>query len=491
VRGGPARRSGPRRPNIVLILTDDLDVDLGSLEYLPNVRRLIGERGASFAHFYVPVSLCCPSRSTILLGQFVHNHQVYGNDPPSGGFFKFQQLHHDRATIATALQAAGYRTALLGKYLNGYPDPKDRAYVPPGWDEWAVPSNDNAYAGTNYELNVDGRLERHGERPEDYLTDVLAGRAVDFVRRSREPFFLYLAPYAPHKPAIPAPRHAQLFAGLRAPRTPSWNEADLSDKPAPYRDAPPLTPANVDYLDRLYRRRIQTLQAVDEMVARLVAALAEEGRLDDTYLFFTSDNGFHMGQHRLLASKYTAFEEDVHVPLLLRGPGVPAGRSVDALAETVDLAPTFAQLAGATLPVEPDGRSLLPLWQPAPPAAWRQAVLIEQRELPAGEAAAEAPAGAARSGHRGVLEPPDSPASAGAKANLAYVGLRTRRFKYVEYADGERELYDLWSDPHELQSLHAQADPALLARLSAILARLRACAGASCRAADSVAAPSP
>ncbi len=503
VRGGAGSpRPAPHRPNIVFILTDDLDVDLGSLEYLPTVRRLIGAPGVTFASFYVPVSLCCPSRSTILLGEFVHNHQVYGNDPPTGGFFKFQQLHHDRGTIATALRAAGYRTALMGKYLNGYPDPANRAYVPPGWDEWVVPSNDNAYGGSDYELNDNGRLVAHGHRPEDYLTDVLAGRAVDFVRRSREPFFLYLATYAPHKPAIPAPRHAALFPGLGAPRTPSWNEADVSDKPAPYRGNPPLSPKDVDYLDRLYRRRIQTLQAVDEMVGRLVAALAASGRLDDTYVLFTSDNGFHMGQHRLLASKYTAFEEDIHVPLMLRGPGVPAGRVIDALTETVDLAPTFAQIAGARLPIDPDGRSLLPLWYPSPPAAWRQAVLIEERELPAGDphAVGDELAGrtAPRLGHQGVLEPPEaSRAAAGpdaaeaADSNAAYVGLRTRRLKYVEYSDGERELYDLASDPHEMQSLQATASPALLARLAEILRGLRTCAGAGCRAADAVAVPEP
>lgn len=495
LRGAPAGRaggSGTSRPNIVFILADDLDADLGSMEYLPAVRRLIGEPGTTFAHFYVPVSLCCPSRSTILLGQFVHNHQVYGNDPPSGGFFKFQALHHDRGTIATALRAAGYRTALLGKYLNGYPDPAHRAYVPPGWDEWAVPSDDNAYAGMNYELNVNGDLERHGERPEDYLTDVLAGRAADFVRRSREPFFLYLAPYGPHKPAIPAPRHAALFPGLKAPRTPAWDEADVSDKPEPYRDAPPLSPANVDYLDRLYRRRIQTLQSVDEMVGKVVAALQASGRLEDTYVVFTSDNGFHMGQHRLLASKYTAFEEDVHVPFLLRGPGVPAGRVIDALAETVDLAPTFAEIAGARLPLPPDGRSLTPLWDPSPPAGWRESVLIEQREIPAAAATSEEgepAAGGPRLGRRGVLEPPEPAAVPGKKPNPAYVGLRTRRTKYVEYTGGERELYDLERDPHELTNLAATADPALLARLAAVLARLRTCAGASCRAADSVAVP--
>src|SRR5262249_45513327 len=199
---------------------------------------------------------------------------------------------------------------------------------------------------------------------------------------SREPFFLYLATFAPHKPAIPAARHADLFPGLRAPRTPSWNEADVSDKPAAYRGFPPLAPDDVTYIDRLYRRRIQTLQAVDEMVARVVAALAARGRLDDTYVVFTSDNGFHMGQHRQLPSKYTAFEEAIHVPFLLRGPGVPAGRVIDALAETVDLAPTFAALAGARLPIDPDGRSLVPLWYPSPPADWRHAVLIEEREIP-------------------------------------------------------------------------------------------------------------
>jgi arylsulfatase A-like enzyme len=205
-----------------------------------------------------------------------------------------------------------------------------------------------------------------------------------------------------------------------------------------------------------------------------------------------------MGQHRLLASKYTAFEEDIHVPLLVRGPGVPAGRVIDALAETVDLAPTFAEIAGAKLPGDPDGRSLLPLWYPSPPAFPRQAVLIEQREIPAADAMAGddlASSPAPRRGHQGVLEPPEppEPARVGAKgragADPAYVGLRSRRLQYVEYADGERELYDLKLDPYELQNLAATANPALLGRLSAVLRGLRTCAGASCRAADSVPVP--
>jgi len=483
------------RPNIVFILTDDLDVDLGSLDYVPTVRSLIGRQGVTFSRFYVPVSLCCPSRSTILLGEFVHNHQVYGNDPPTGGFAKFQQLHHDRATIATALQAAGYRTALMGKYLNGYPDPDHRDYVPPGWDEWVVPSNDDAYGELNYEMNDNGRLVQHGGRQRDYLTDVLAGKAVEFIQRSRQPFFLYLSTYAPHKPAVPARRHAALFPNVRAPRTPSWNEADLSDKTTGYRATPPLTPEGIAYIDALYRRRVQTLQAVDEMVGRVIAALAAAGRLDDTYVLFTSDNGFHMGQHRLLPSKYTAFEEDIHVPLLLRGPGVPAGKVIDALAETVDLAPTFAQIAGAKLPRDPDGRSLLPLWAPSRPAAWRQAVLIEERQFQAkraapaaGELAAEL-SGQSRQGHAGVLEPGEAGERAGEDPDAAYVGLRTQRLKYVEYTDGERELYDLRADPYELENLQAKTAPALLARLSAILGAMRTCAGASCRAADSVPMP--
>lgn len=484
-----------RRPNVVFILTDDLDLQLHSLDFMPRVRALLADRGTTFSHFFVPLSLCCPSRATILLGQYPHNHQIFTNDAPDGGFDRFRALGHEQATFAPALQAAGYRTALAGKYLNGYPDVADRTYIPPGWDDWHVPSNDDAYGQFHYELNDRGTLEQFGGRPTDYLTDVLRARAHHFLEDSRDsgqPFFLYVAPYAPHKPATPAPRHAHLFKNARVPRTPSFNEADVSDKPAQIRDLLPLNADDIRYLDDLYRLRVQSLQAVDDLVAKLVETLTANGQLDNTYIFFTSDNGFHMGQHRLLASKYTAYEEDIRVPLIVRGPGVPAGRVIDELASTVDLAPTFAQLTGAALLTEPDGRSLVPLWNsPGPPApgTWRAAILVEQPQAPA-ETSGGSTAGLRRghAGHAGVLEPPEDGVSAraGVFQSGPLVAFRTRNFKYVEYATGEREYYDLAADPYELQNQAAHLDSVRLARLSQMLHRLATCAGAGCRAADTL-----
>jgi len=489
-----------RRPNILFVLTDDLDLDLGGFDAMPRVKRLLAGKGTTFSSFFVPISLCCPSRSSILLGEFAHNHRVYSNDPPDGGFDLFQSFKHEDATIATALHAVGYHTALMGKYLNGYPHGFPHDYVPPGWDEWDVPSNGDPYSGYHYELNEDGRLVDYGGAPADYLTDVLAAKAASFVARSSEPFFLYVAPYVPHAPATPAPRHASLFPGVLAPRTPSWNEADVSDKPLPYRQVPPLGAADIRYIDGLYRRRLQSLQAVDEMVERLVAVLAAQGRLADTYIVFTSDNGFHMGQHRLRPGKYTAFEEDIHVPLVVRGPGIPAGRVVDALAESIDLTSTFAEWAGATLRTDPDGRSLVPFFGAAgaasAPPGWRQAVLVEQHAFtspPARREAGLALDPAPRRGPAGLLEPLDAGdrAGLGTRPLLTYVALRSKHLKYVEYTDGGRELYDLRRDPYELRNLQKNADPALIERLSAMLTALRTCAGASCRAADSAAVPDP
>jgi arylsulfatase A-like enzyme len=437
---------------------------------MPKTRALIGGQGMTFSNHFVPLSLCCPSRSTILTGLHVHNHRVLTNFPPDGGFERFDQLGHEDRTLATALHAAGYRTALIGKYLNGYPHGEDLAHVPPGWDEWASPVQGSPYAAYRYTLNENGKLVRHNSKAEDYMTDVLAAKAVDFVRRApaSQPFFLYLATFAPHKPSTPAKRHAGLFAGLQAPRTPSFNEPDVRDKPARIRTLKRLDASRVAAIDALYRKQMQSLQAVDEAVAALVQALRDTGRLDDTYIVFTSDNGFHMGQHRLEPGKYTPYEPDVHVPLLVRGPGVPKGVVVDRLTSSVDFAPTFAELAGATLPVEPDGRSLVPLLEGRTPESWRQAVLLEQFAVP--------PAPPASSESSEILEPEE--ASSGYPAHR---GLRTPGFKYVEYGTGEREVYDLKKDPDERLNLRDQVSKAWLANLSKLVKALASCKGASCR----------
>jgi len=363
------------RPNIIVILTDDQDLTLGSLDYMPRTRNLIARQGMTFSNYFVPLSLCCPSRSTILTGLYPHNHKVYTNFPPDGGYERFDERGLEEETLATALHSAGYRTALIGKYLNGYPGDRPASWVPPGWDEWASPVAGSPYAAYRFTLNENGKTVKYGSTTEDYMTDVLAGKATAFVRSaagSGQPFFLFLATYAPHKPSTPAKRHAGLFPDLKAPRTPSFNEADVGDKPDRIRRMPRLTPAQIGTIDTLYRKQMLSLQAVDEAVAGLVKALQETGQLANTYIVFTSDNGFHMGQHRLEPGKYTPYETDVHVPLLVRGPGVAAGSRTGALAVSVDLAPTLAGLAGVKLPIDADGRSLVPLLRGQTPEGWRQ-----------------------------------------------------------------------------------------------------------------------
>jgi N-acetylglucosamine-6-sulfatase len=227
---GPALAQAPAKPpNIVFVLSDD--EDLGIHAYMPQVKALIEDRGAMFENFFVPYALCCPSRASILGGQYPHNTLVLGNLPPEGGFLTFRRLKLEESTIATWLQAAGYRTAFYGKYLNGYTE----ADAPPtGWDEGHAANNDG-YFNVNYKLNANGKVETYGDTPEDYLTDVIAKKAAGHIRRfaaEGRPFFLYVAPFSPHSPHNPAPRHADLFEDAELPRPPSFNEADVSDKPA-------------------------------------------------------------------------------------------------------------------------------------------------------------------------------------------------------------------------------------------------------------------
>ena len=342
----------------------------------------------------------------------------------------------------------------------------------------------NAYSEYKYTLNENGTLAQYGSAPEDYGTDVYAAKAMDFISRSvaeGEPFFAYVSVYAPHDPATPAPRHQGLFSGLTLPQSPSFNEEDMSDKPSGLKNNAPLDDADLSRLERTYRNRIRSLQAVDEMVANFVAQLESLGQLDNTYIVFTSDNGYHLGEHRLPGGKNTPYEEDIRVPLLVRGPDVPAGQVVDALTANIDLAPTFAELAGISAPDFVDGRSLVPFLREvgrggAPTYPWREAFLLE-RGAQTAQTSVNYP-----STPSATLEAPDSPFDRIPAVN--YVGLRTADYTYVEYANGEVELYDLHADPYQLQNIAATADPNLLAMLHAWLEALRQCAGESCRSAE-------
>lgn len=429
------------RPNFVVVLTDDLDVP--TTAELPLIPDLLANRGLRFTRAYATQPLCGPSRASILTGQYTHNHGVSNNVLPSQGFAAFRR--HENATIATWLKSAGYRTALVGKYMNGYAWAAGDDYIPPGWDEWHGHLNaieDGRYF--DYWMNDNGKVSRFGAREEEYSADVETRHAVEFIRASAgrpEPLFLFLGPQAPHVPATYAERHGAEFRYSLAPRVPSFNEADVSDKPSIVRFVDPMMAADIDGADKLQRWRLRSLRAVEEMIDAVLRALAETGRLERTYVIFTSDNGLLMGQHRTVAKKGNAYEETIGVPLLVRGPGVPVGR-VDQPVLNIDLAPTLLELAQVPIPDSVDGRSLVPFLRGTPPPSWRTDVLIE---------------------------------------NDGSVAIRTPEWLFGDLSTDEVELYDMRADPYQLQSLHRTADPALIASLRQRMRALLACRGASCR----------
>jgi len=446
------------QPNIVFIMSDDQDI--ATVQYMPRVQELLAAQGVSFANSFVTSSICCPSNVTALTGQYTFNHGVLNNVLPTGGFQKFVNMRTDgdpatqgdESTLATWLDDAGYNTARVGKYLVSYPD--DSTYVPPGWDEWY-----STYGGSgqyfNYAMNENGQVVRYGSAPEDYGTDVLTAKAVDFIERAEandeQPFFLQFTPSAPHGanplrngPPIPAPRHVGMFAGATAPRTPSFNEADVSDKPPAISSRPLLTDAQIAAIDSEYQTRLEALQALDEGIGQIVDTLAAQGELENTYIVFTSDNGYHLGQHRAFDGKFDVYEEDIRVPLIIRGPGVSEGVTVEQMAVNIDLAPTMARWGQAAPDRVMDGQSLTPLLgEGGETQPWRNDFLVElYRHLP--------------------------PAQNGDVIKA----VRTEHEIYVEYQSGPREHYDLRTDPYQLQNTYATADPAHIAELSQRLAEL-------------------
>lgn len=480
------RAPAPAHPNIVFILTDDLDTEYPEgtwIDHYPRLKALLADQGTTFENFFVSLSLCCPSRSSILRGQYAHNTQIFTNGGAGGGFQKAHDLGLENSTFATWLQDAGYRTVLLGKYLNGYPGNLGKDYVPPGWDEW-YSGERNQYLQFNYELNENGTIVEYGDAPEDYLQDVITGKAVDFIERTTEagrPFMMWMPPYSPHQPATFAPRHAQDFEGVQAPRPPSFNPDDVSGSPSWVQDRPLLADEEIDALDGLYRKRLQSMLGVQDTVDRLIKTLRDTGQLSNTYIFFSSDNGFHLGQHRLAAGKNTEFEEDLHVPLIVRGPGIPAGQVLKHLALNIDFAPTFAQLAGLPFPDFVDGRSLVPLLRPRPVPieAWRKAFLIEHGFVRTGDV------GRTAASASDFEEPPDPFDLIPLQMPSVFQGVHTARHVFVEYLNtGELELYDLVDDPFEVESLADTADPALLDPLAGWLDALRHCAADGCRDAE-------
>jgi arylsulfatase A-like enzyme len=464
--GISSRVAGRRRPNIVFVLTDDLSMDL--IPYMPQVQAL-ERRGLTFHNYFVSDSLCCPSRASIFTGDFPHDTHVVTNTWPDGGFGAFHTHGDEARSFNIVLQRAGYQTAMMGKYLNGYlyEPGVPASYVPPGWNTWDVAGW--GYPEYDYRINDNGTVRYYGHRPKDYLTDVLTRygvRFIDHAARSRRPFFLELATFAPHTPYTPAPRYLHAFPHLTAPRPPSFNVLPTS-APSWLADQPRLTRRQIDQINETFRLRVQAVQSVDDMLASIETALAADRILHNTYIVFSSDNGLHTGEYRLMPGKLTAFDTDVHVPLVIAGPGIPAGSSTTAIAENVDLADTFTQLAGTTM--SSDGHSLVPLLQGGQPLGWRDAALIEH----------QGPA-------TGATNPDLQTAANGNPPS--YEAIRTPDFLYVEYEHGQRELYDLTIDHYELDNIAAGATTTTLKLLHTQLAALENChTGTACWTAEHIA----
>ena len=462
-----------RRPNIVFVLTDDLSMDL--LRYMPQVQAL-ATRGLTFDNYFVSDSLCCPSRASIFTGNFPHDTNVFDNVGVQGGFEAFYQRGEQTTSFNVALQRAGYRTALMGKYLNGYLEPSQSTapltYVPPGWTRWDVAGF--GYPEFNYLMNENGTIHHFGNRPSDYLTDVIARKGVRFVDKSaasHKPFFLELATFAPHRPYTPAPRNRHDFPELGAPHPPNFDVLP-THPPRWLSGHPPLNARKLRKVNRAFRRRAQSVQAIDTMMRKIELALDAHHLTRDTYFIFSSDNGLHTGEYRLTPGKLTAFDTDIHVPLVVAGPGVPVDRQTHLITQNIDLAKTFAQLAGAPMAGN-DGHSLVALLRGRTPAGWRNAALIEH--------------------HGPAIDPRDPDRQDRASGNpTTYEAMRTDRYLYVEYSDGERELYSLRRDPFELHNRAGSLSAIQLAELHDDLARLENChTGAECWAAAHVAPLTP
>lgn len=470
----PAPPAGARRPNFVFILTDDLALNL--VQYMPRVLKM-QQDGVTFANYFVTDSLCCPSRSSIFTGRYPHDTGIYRNVGADGGYLGFVRRGHEQTTFATALAGAGYHTAMLGKYLNGYQPQRNPAA--PGWSEWNVAGN--GYAGFNYDLNQNGKIVHYANRPADYMTDVLSAGAVNFIKQqtSDTPFMIEVATFAPHAPYTPAPRDADAFPGLRAPRAPGFNAAPDAAAPKWLTAHSELSEIDVAMIDNAFRKRAQSVQAIDAMIGELQQAVAAIGAADNTYFVFSSDNGYHMGEHRLMPGKMTAYDTDIHVPLIVTGPGVPAGRTVEEIVQNVDLCPTFTELGFAAASANVNGRSLAPLLRGEKPEEWRTVALVEHR-------------GPIRN-----LADPDLPdlrfapriqeAVRRAGNPITYEAIRSATALYVEYADGEKEYHDLVADPYELLNTYASLPVDRKEALHATLDAVQNCHDAvSCRAAEHV-----
>jgi len=418
------------RPNIIFILTDDQPFH--TVQYMPTVRDVLIKQGVNFENGFVTTPLCCPSRVSILTGEYVHNHKVYTDRMPLGGAQKF----NDTSSYAVWLKDAGYRTAYLGKYLNDYDALQPYGVVAKGWGDWGVflsknlnadDDTGNAQFYSNYSLSENGNVVKYIGNKSIFSADLITRKAVDYISEKRdEPFMLTMAYYNPHSPYFWADRDDNQFranSALQAApyRSPNFMEKDVSDKPKYLQD---LNPISVEKIDITYKQILRSLLSVDDGVASVLAALDKTGLSKKTIIVYLTDNGMTVGDHRLGITKNCAYEACIRTPFIVYAPAMFPARTDTHIVANIDLAPTFAELAGAKIPNAVNGMSLVPLLKDSN-ATWRDSILLEHWPTEEG---------------------------VGSKIPEFYA-VRNADWKYVEYSTGEKELYDLKNDPYELENI--------------------------------------
>lgn len=475
----PAEATG-NKPNIIFFLADDLESS--QLKYMPNTRKYIFERGATFTNYFTGVGLCCSARASIFTGKYAMNTGILGNEYPDG-FAGFHKADENRDTYAISLKAAGYVTSLLGKYLNEYPSVESspshavrRTYVPRGWSDWMVPVGGQYYAGNNYVLNHNGKLEHHS-RPHDYLGDYTARHMLSLIRTNKDHKGLAVefSSYAPHVPEPTSPiekRNKKLqrrISRIHYPRTPDFNEADVSDKPRAIQRLPRMGRRQIRNIDATYRRQILADKSIDRYVGATYRMLKRTHQLDNTYMVFTSDNGYHMGNHRMHIGKNAPYDTDIKLPFAIAGPSITPGTQVSELATNIDIAPTFTDIAGLPPASSYDGGSLLPLAQGKSDPDWRKYFLVQRGYVTA-------------YGAKSSSEEPGAPGESQHELAMSrYFGVVTRDWRYIDNLKGRDELYNVKNDPYETHNLLAATlSPeanAWLTKLRLAETALRGCRG--------------